>query len=327
MKIFITGGAGYVGSHCAALLRQSGHELLIYDNLSTGHRAAVGAGELTVGDLGDGKTLNLAMRKFGPEAVVHFAASAAVGESVKDPLAYYRNNVINTVILLETMKELGVRKLVFSSSCAVYGNPPEAPITEEMPCEPISPYGRTKRIMELVYADCARAWNLGFAALRYFNAAGASFDSSLGEDHDPETHLIPIVLQAALVRRKHVEIFGDDYPTPDGTCVRDYIHVEDLAEAHLRALLTVEPGSQLLVNLGTGTGHSVKELIDVAQKVTGLEIKTKIGPRREGDTPVLFADPSRARQILKWQSRVNDLKDIIETAWQWHRKHPDGFSK
>jgi len=325
MRVFVTGGAGYVGSHCARLLRQGGHELLVYDNLSAGHRSAVEPGELTVGDLSDAKFLMETMRKFAPDAVMHFAASTAVGESVKEPLAYYRNNVTNTVILLETMKELGVRKLVFSSTCAVYGIPPTAPMTEDMPCNPISPYGRTKRMMEQVYADCARAWNLGYAALRYFNASGASFDASIGEDHDPETHLIPIVLQVAMGKRDAVQIFGDDYPTEDGTCVRDYIHVEDLAEAHQRALLALEPGKELVVNLGTGQGHSVKEVIDTAEKVTGRKIKTQMGPRREGDTPVLYADPSNAQRLLKWRTRVNQLEDIIQTAWQWHLDHPNGF--
>ncbi len=325
MKVFITGGAGYVGSHCARLLRQSGHQLLIFDNLSYGHSMAIEKGELKKGDLGDPKALHAAMAEFKPDAVMHFAASTAVGDSVNNPLFYYRNNVVNTVNLLETMKEVGVKKLVFSSSCAVYGLPPQTPITEDMPCNPISPYGRTKRIMELVYADCARAWNLGFAALRYFNAAGAAYDGEIGEDHDPETHLIPIVLQVALGKRDHVDIFGEDYPTPDGTCIRDYIHVEDLAEAHQRALLTLEPGREIIVNLGTGHGHSVKEIIGVAEKVTGKKIKTKIEPRREGDTPILYADPAHGQKILKWKTQINEIEDIVDTAWQWHKNHPDGY--
>jgi len=326
MKVFVTGGAGYVGSHCSRLLRESGHQLLIYDNLSAGHRAAVEPGELIVGDLGDAKTLMATMREFQPEAVMHFAASTAVGESVKDPLGYYRNNVMNTIILLETMKELGVKKLVFSSTCATYGIPPATPITEDMPLNPVSPYGRTKLMMEQVYADCARAWNLGFAALRYFNASGASFDASIGEDHTPETHLIPIVLQVALGQRESVQIFGDDYPTPDGTCIRDYIHVEDLADAHLRALLALEPGKQLILNLGTGQGNSVREVIDVVEKVTGKKIKTQMGPRREGDTPILYAEPSKAKAVIGWRARIDKIEDIVESAWQWHREHPNGYA-
>ncbi len=325
MRIFITGGAGYVGSHCAKLLRESGHKLLIYDNLSAGHKQAVPAEELTIGDLGDKDNLKSTMSNFKPDAVMHFAASAAVGESVEKPLFYYRNNVVNTVNLLEVMEELGVRKLVFSSSCAVYGPPPATPITEDMPLNPISPYGWTKRIMEQVFADCKVAWQLGYAALRYFNASGAALDGSIGEDHNPETHLIPIVLQVALGKRDTITIFGDDYPTPDGTCIRDYIHVEDLAEAHLSALLKLEPGSEIIVNLGTGRGHSVKEIIDAAKKVTGRDIPVRIGARRAGDSPALFADPSKAKEILSWQAKITEIEDIISSAWIWHKNHPNGF--
>lgn len=327
MRVFITGGAGYVGSHCARLLRESGHELRIYDNLSAGHRAAVEPQELVVGDLADVKHLHQTMKDFKPEAVMHFAASTAVGESVKEPLLYYRNNVVNTVNLLEVMKSLEVRKLVFSSTCATYGVPPKMPITEDMPKNPLSPYGRTKLMMEMVYADCARAWGLGYAALRYFNASGASFDATIGEDHKPETHLIPIVLQVALGQREQVEIFGEDYPTPDGTCIRDYIHVEDLADAHQRALLLLEPGKEIIVNLGTGSGNSVKEVIDVTQKVTGKNIKVKMGPRREGDTPSLYADPTNGQKVLGWRAKVTNIEDVIQTAWDWHREHPQGFAE
>jgi UDP-glucose-4-epimerase GalE len=327
MKVFVTGGAGYVGSHCSKLLRQGGHTLLIYDNLSTGHRGAVEPGELVVGDLADVPTLRKTMDKYQPDAVMHFAASTAVGESVQEPLKYYRNNVANTVNLLDVMKDVGVRKLVFSSTCAVYGIPPKMPITEDMPTNPLSPYGRTKRMMELVYADCARAWNLGYAALRYFNASGASFEGLIGEDHSPETHLIPIVLQVALGQRKEVQIFGDDYPTPDGTCVRDYIHVEDLAEAHQKALLALEPGKEIILNLGTGRGNSVKEVIDITEKVTGKKIARSMGPRRAGDTPELYANPAKAKEVLGWQARVTEIEDVIQTAWDWHKNHPKGFAE
>jgi len=325
MKVMVTGGAGYVGSHCAHLLREWGHELLVFDNLSKGHRQAIDESELTIGDLGDKKQVRSAMAAFEPEAVMHFAASIEVGESVGNPLAYYRNNVINTINLLEVIKELGVRKLVFSSTCAVYGVPPSTPITEEMPTHPLSPYGRTKRMMELIFADCAAAWGLGYAALRYFNASGASLDGSIGEDHDPESHLIPIVLQAALGQRDQVQIYGTDYPTPDGTCVRDYIHVEDLAEAHLKAMLILSPGREIILNLGTGQGHSVREIIDLARKVTGRDIKVVEGPRRPGDCPVLYADPSLAQRTLTWQAKIADPQDIIASAWQWHMHHPNGF--
>jgi UDP-glucose-4-epimerase GalE len=327
MKVFVTGGAGYVGSHCSKLLRQSGHTLLVYDNLSTGHRGAVEPDELVVGDLADTTMLRKTMDKFQPDAVMHFAASTAVGESVQEPLMYYRNNVANTVNLLDVMKEVGVRKLVFSSTCAVYGIPPKMPITEDMPTNPLSPYGRTKRMMELVYADCARAWNLGYAALRYFNASGASFEGTIGEDHTPETHLIPIVLQVALGQRKEVQIFGDDYPTADGTCVRDYIHVEDLAEAHQKALLALEPGKELILNLGTGKGNSVKEVIDIAERVTGKKIARSIGLRRAGDTPELYANPLKAKEVLGWQAKITEIEDVIQTAWEWHKNHPKGFAE
>jgi len=325
MRIFFTGGAGYVGSHCAKLLRESGHQLMVYDNLSAGHKQAVPEKELVVGDLGNKDDIKSAMSDFHPDAVMHFAASAAVGESVEKPLFYYRNNVVNTVNLLEVMQELNVQKLVFSSSCAVYGPPPATPITEDMPLNPISPYGWTKRIMEQVFADCKIAWQLGYAALRYFNASGAALDGSIGEDHNPETHLIPIVLQVALGKRNAITIFGDDYPTPDGTCIRDYIHVEDLAEAHLSALLQLTPGREIVVNLGTGRGHSVKEIINAAKKVTGTDIPVKIGDRRAGDSPALFADPSKAKKVLDWQAKITEIEDIISSAWNWHKNHPNGF--
>ena len=325
MKVFVTGGAGYVGSHCCKLLRESGHELKVYDNLSTGHAVATPKDELVVGDLADRELLEKTLTDFAPDAVMHFAASAYVGESVQQPLKYYRNNVVNTVGLLEIMEKLDIRKLVFSSSCSIYGVPPSTPITEDMPANPLSPYARSKRMMEQVFADCTVAWDLGYAALRYFNAAGASFDGSIGEDHDPEAHLIPIVLQVALGQRDKVQIFGTDYPTPDGTCVRDYIHVEDLADAHLKALTELKPGRELIANLGTGNGNSVREVIETARKVTGCDIETVEGPRRPGDSPALFANAALAATLLNWQAKVTELQDVIATAWEWHRHHPNGF--
>jgi len=325
MRVFIVGGAGYVGSHCAKLLRNSGHQLLIYDNLSYGHAQAVPAEELTVGDLADIDKLRASMADFKADVVMHFAAFAAVGESIQPPLRYYRNNVANTITLLEVMQQLNVRKLVFSSSCSVYGVPPSTPMHEQMPCDPLSVYGRTKRIMEQVFADCREAWQLGYAALRYFNAAGAALDGTLGEDHNPETHLIPLVLDVAAGKRSHIEIFGDDYETDDGTCIRDYIHVDDLAEAHLRALESLNSGTQMVYNLGTGRGYSVREVIEAAGRVTGRDIPTRIGPRRAGDCPILYADAGKIKTELNWQTKINDIEAIVESAWNWHQVHPDGY--
>lgn len=327
MRVFVTGGTGYVGSHCSKRLRQEGHTLLIYDNLSKGHRQAVPANELVVGDLSDIPFLRKTMAEFKPDAVMHFAASIEVGESVNEPLAYYRNNVVNTVGLLEAMKDLGVKKLVFSSTCATYGVPPKTPMTEDMPTAPLSPYGRTKLMMEQVFADCSHAWQLGFAALRYFNACGASSDGTIGEDHSPESHLIPIVLQVALGQRKQVSIFGTDYPTPDGTCIRDYIHVEDLADAHLRALERLEPGKQIICNLGTGTGQTVRQVIDACRRVTGKEIPAVESERRPGDSPALYANAAKALEVLGWKAKYTNIDDVVRSAWEWHRNHPNGFDK
>lgn len=326
MRVFITGGAGYVGSHCAKLLRSKGHELLIYDNLSNGHIQAVPPDELVVADLGDTGQLRTVISDFKPHAVMHFAASAVVSESVCQPLNYYRNNVINTITMLETMQQLGIDKLVFSSSCAVYGRPPATPIREEMPCKPLSPYGQTKLIMEQVLADCRTAWNLGYATLRYFNASGAADDGSLGEDHHPETHLIPLVLQVALGRIKQLKIFGNDYDTPDGTCIRDYIHVEDLAQAHLLALETIDAGDRMIYNLGTGTGHSVHQVVQAARKVTGKQIPEIIAPARPGDCAILYADAAKIKNDLGWEAKIDQIETIIASAWKWHQKNPHGYA-
>jgi len=325
MKVFVTGGAGYVGSHCVRHLREQGDEVLVYDNLTSGHRRAVGDAPLVAGDLGDPDLLDQTLADFRPDAVMHFAASLFPRESTQRPLKYYRNNVVNTVGLLEAMERHDVRRLVFSSTCAVYGKPPGTPVTESMPTRPISPYGRTKLVMEQAMADCAAAWGLVFAALRYFNAAGAAKDGSIGEDHRPEVHLIPLVIAAALGRREHVCIYGTDYDTPDGTCIRDYVHVEDLATAHRFALERLMDGASVTCNLGVGKGHSVREVVEAVRRVSGADFEVKEVERRAGDPPALFADASLARRELGWSPAHPDLQEIVADAWRWHSRHPDGF--
>jgi UDP-glucose 4-epimerase len=263
----------------------------------------------------------------GFDGVMHFAALAEVSESVQEPLRYYQANVTNSIALLEAMGEAGVRRMVFSSSCAVYGVPPAVPMTEDMPTAPISPYGRTKLLVEWALADCARAWGLGATALRYFNAAGAASDGSIGEDHEPESHLIPRVLQVALGQRPSIDIFGTDYDTPDGMCIRDYVHVEDLAAAHRRAIETQREGEFCFYNLGTGAGASVREVVESARAVTGHAIPVNEGPRREGDPPALFADASKARRDLGWTPRFTQIGEVVASAWGWHRSHPSGYPK
>jgi UDP-glucose-4-epimerase GalE len=325
MKVLLTGGAGYVGSHAAWKLDHAGHEIWVYDNLSEGHRDAVPAGRLIEGDLLDRKRLEAVLREKKIDAVMHFAALAYVGVSVTNPAEYYQNNVVGTLELLEAMRAAGVGRIVFSSSCATYGVPEVVPITESERQAPISPYGFTKLVMERALADYAHAYGLGYAALRYFNAAGAAEASPIGEDHEPETHLVPLVLQVALGHRDCVKIFGDDYPTPDGTCIRDYIHVDDLATAHAAALEKLKSGSQLKLNLGTGQGASVRQVIDACRKVTGHPIPAEVVGRREGDPPALVADAARARQVLDWQPKFTDIESIVASAWRWHQSHPNGF--
>ncbi|MGH0033575.1 MAG: UDP-glucose 4-epimerase GalE [Myxococcota bacterium] len=324
--VLVAGGAGYIGSHTARLLAQRGVEVVVLDNLSTGHRSAVEA-PLVEADLGDRVALRRVFAEHAPRAVIHFAAKCYVGESVAKPALYYRENVFNTWNLLEEMRAADCREIVFSSTCATYGIPVELPIGESHPQVPISPYGRTKLHMEHMMEDYSRAYGLSFAALRYFNAAGASRDARLGEHHDPETHLIPLVLQVALGLRDEITVFGDDYDTPDGTCIRDYIHVEDLADAHLRALARLQSGRRRVVcNLGTGKGFSVREVIDVARKVTGHPVPASIAPRREGDPARLVSGGTVARDELGWQPRRSDLEQIVRDAWAFHRAHPEGLA-
>ena len=327
MNIFVTGGAGYVGSHCVRALCDAGHSLVVYDNLiSGGHREAVDRrARLIVGDLADTTLLDQTLSAGDFDGVLHFAALLDVNESVHQPLRYYRNNVINTISLLELMHAHEIKTIVFSSSCATYGVPAAVPITEDMPQLPINPYGRTKLAIEWALRDSVAAWGLGATALRYFNASGAAADGSLGEDRDPEYHLIPVVLQVALGQREEVKIFGLDYPTGDGSCVRDYIHVEDLASVHRMAIETQPEGEFRYYNVGTGVGVSVKELIEVVREVTGHDIPASPAPRREGDPPELYADPTKAMTELGWQPEYADIRRTVETAWNWHRDHPTGF--
>lgn len=327
MRILVTGGAGYIGSHAVRRFCEHGHDVWIYDNLSLGHAAAVPDDRLIAADLSERERLTAVLRDKRIEAVVHFAASAFVGESVEQPYKYYRNNVVNTLTLLESMQAAGVQRIVFSSTCATYGVPTAVPITEETPQQPINPYGRTKLIIEWALADAARAYGLGYAALRYFNAAGAHPSGEIGEDHQPETHLIPLILQSVLGQRDGIHVFGTDYPTPDGTCIRDYIHVDDLAEAHLLALAKIESGKGLHLNLGTGRGFSVREVINICSDVTGSAINVIEGPRRAGDPPALVAAAEKASSILDWKPAYTGLHEIVESAWRWHRSHPHGYSR
>jgi UDP-glucose 4-epimerase len=326
-RILVTGGAGYIGSHTVKLLIAQGHHVVVFDNLSLGHRESVPAASLVVGDLRDVDHLDQVMVAQRIDSVIHFAAFSIVGESVANPSKYYINNVVHGANLLERVRRHGLTKFVFSSTCATYGIPSKVPLTEDLPRSPISPYGNTKLAFEHMLEDYASAHGVGFAALRYFNAAGASPDGSIGEDHSPETHLIPAVIQAAMGQRPHVEIFGTDYPTPDGTCVRDYIHVDDLATAHLRALECIQPGVGQAYNVGIGHGYSVREVIRTVEEVSGLKVPVKEGPRRAGDPPALVASSEKARRELKWEPKYVNLRAIVETAWNWHRKHPQGYPK
>ncbi len=320
MKVLVTGGAGYIGSHFVRYLISNGHEVIIFDNLSRGNKASVPVQVPTeVVDIQNRKEISEALLKHpNIDAVVHFAAFAYVGESVEHPEMYYKNNVIGSLNLISAVNEAGIKKFVFSSTCSLYGNPLKVPISESESVKPINPYAQTKRMIENILADFDNAYNLKYVALRYFNAAGADDMGNIGESHDPEPHLIPLVLKTALGKRDMIYIFGNDYDTPDGTCVRDYIHVNDLADAHLKAIdyLNRESTSNIF-NLGTGSGYSVKQIIDEAVNVTGKQIETKIVNRRAGDPAVLVADNKKAKEILGWVPKY-DLRKVIETAWNWH---------
>ena len=319
MAVLVVGGAGYIGSHAARALRRARYQVIIYDNFSTGFPRLAQGFELVEGDIGDPSKLHRVLSRV--DAVMHFAAHCYVGESVTDPRKYFRNNVVDGLTLLNSAVDAGVRHFVFSSTCAVYGVPVKVPITEQNPREPINPYGATKLAFENALEAYDRAYGLRSARLRYFNAAGADESGEIGELHDPETHLIPLALQASLPGDFQLQVFGSDYPTPDGTCLRDYIHVNDLADAHVRALQHLEQGGEsIAVNLGTGRGNSVLEVIHAAEAATGQPVRRTMGPRRPGDPPALIADPSKAKQVLGWTAQRN-LTDIVNSAWNFMRNN------
>ncbi len=326
MRILVTGGAGYVGSACLRYLLAEGHEAIAYDSLVEGHREAVPGDRLIVGDIADTEALASAMRDTGAEAVMHFAAFAYVGESVTNPEHYYSNNVGGTLSLLNAMRAADVKRMLFSSTCSTYGLSPRCPMTEDSPQDPCNPYARTKLAVEWMIRDFAHAYGFGFTLLRYFNAAGADPSGQHGEDHDPEPHLIPLVLGVPLGKRDKILVFGDDYETPDGTCIRDYVHVDDLASAHLLAIEATTTETAEVFNVGTGNGNSVLEVIRACEEVTGREIACEVAPRRPGDPPALVADPSKLRNQLGWEPQYGDIRRTVETAWAWHESHADGYA-
>lgn len=319
--VLVTGGAGYIGSHTAKVLAQSGWQPIVFDNLSEGHSWATPYGPFVRGDLQDTHALTAAIQKYQPVAAIHFAAFAYVGESMRDPRKYFQNNVVGTLSLLNALLDTGIQAIVFSSTCATYGDPERVPIPEDHPQRPVNPYGETKLEIERALHWYANAYRLRYTALRYFNAAGADPLGEIGEDHRVETHLIPLAILAALGRNKELEVFGTDYPTADGTAVRDYIHVMDLARAHVQALeYLVQGGPSVALNLGTGRGFSVRQVLDEVARVTGKSVPVREGPRRAGDPPALVADPAAARERLGWTAEA-DLTSIVQTAWRWHAQH------
>lgn len=327
MNVLVVGGAGYIGSHCVRQLIAAGHRPVVLDNLVYGHRGAVAPSvRIYEENLGDEAAVGRILRDEKIEIVMHFAAYCYVGESVTQPLKYYFNNVVATLHLLNAMLDAGVKKFVFSSTCATFGVPATLPIHEGLPQAPINPYGQTKLDIEHALKSLAPASGLSFAVFRYFNAAGAAEDGSIGEDHDPETHLIPVAIDVAIGKRSHLDLFGTDYPTPDGSCLRDYVHVDDLSRAHIAAFdrLSV-PGTQNFYNLGTGRPTSNRDVIRAVEKIVGKPVKVVEGPRRPGDPPALFADSSKAQRELGWQVKYPEIEAIVATAWKWHSSHPNGY--
>lgn len=328
MAILVCGGAGYIGSHMVAELLEKGKEVVVLDNLEKGHKDALLGGKLYIGDLRDKDILNKIFTENKIDAVIDFAAYSLVGESMTEPIKYFNNNVYGTINLLESMKEHNIKYIVFSSTAATYGEPKEVPILEESETIPTNAYGESKLIVEKILRWCDHAYGIKYTTLRYFNAAGAHINGKIGEDHSPETHLIPLILDVALGKRDKIMIFGDDYNTKDGSCIRDYIHVSDLASAHSLALeRLMNGGESRIYNLGNGTGFSVKEMIEIARKVTNHSIPAEVAPRRAGDPAVLIASSDKAVEELNWQPKFNSVETIIETAWNWHKNHPNGFEK
>ncbi|MHC4912861.1 MAG: UDP-glucose 4-epimerase GalE [Planctomycetota bacterium] len=325
MRILVCGGAGYIGSNMVAMLAAEGFEPVVFDNLSKGHRSAVGGAEFVRGDLGDYELAVETLKRYKIEAVMHFAASIDVRESVESPLKYYQNNVSNTQTLLSAMEASGVERFVFSSTAAVYGVPEKVPIREDSATAPINPYGGTKLAAERMCHYQSQAGKLRYVSLRYFNACGAGNNGALGEDHRPESHLIPVTIRAAMGKASEAKIYGTDYPTEDGTCVRDYIHVEDLCRAHLLALKELDDKAELVYNLGNGNGHSVRQVIETVKKVSGKDFKVTVAERRPGDPPVLTSDATKAINELGWKTEFTHLERIVETAWRWHNEHPEGY--
>ena len=325
MNVLVAGGAGYIGSYCCKLLKSKGYNPVVVDNLSTGFRRLARWGVFEWGELSDAEFLSSVFRRHDIHLVMHFAANALVGESVLDPEKYYRNNVCATLNLLGTMRKHGVRSFIFSSTAAIFGNPVQLPIREDHPKAPINPYGQSKLMVENILEDFNRSYQFNYVSFRYFNAAGADPDGETGELHDPETHIIPLAFQAALGLRDHVDLYGTDYPTPDGTCLRDYIHVADLAEAHVRAVDWLAEGrGSMIFNLGNERGFSVREIVELAAKISGRRIPVREAPRRPGDPAELVADSSRAREALAWKPRFSSIETILESAWRWHRAQAEG---
>ena len=327
MRVLVCGGAGYIGSNMTAMLNSQGHEPVVYDNLSKGHRAAIGHTSFVEGDLDDYKLLLETLKKYDIEAVMHFAAFIEVGESVQEPLKYYRNNLSCTQNLLSAMEASGVEKFVFSSTAAVYGIPESigGGISEDCQTKPINPYGQTKLAVERMCYYQSRAEKLRYASLRYFNACGAGSNAAIGEDHRPESHLIPLTIQAAMGKRDEIKIFGTDYDTPDGTCIRDYIHIDDLCRAHLLVLNKLDQSRELIYNLGNGNGFSVREVIEMVRQVSGKDFNVVTAERRPGDVPILTSDAAKVKNELGWKPEKPELQEMVSSAWKWHSEHPDGY--